>query len=120
MLSDKDILSKALDLLKKMKLQNNECSIYVETGFDESIFVGTKDSYIKFAIFLLEIANANINIENKDKDIDYEIDKIGNIDCYSSGDLKKYFDEYADVFPVSLYVVNNDDDKQKLYKHLKT
>ena len=50
---------------------------------------------------------------------DFESDKIGNLECYSSGNLKDFFSDNTEVFPVSLYVVKNEEDKEKLQNELK-
>jgi len=108
----------AIKLLQNLPIEEISSSILAPDGnYEESILIGTQDSYIRMAIKFLMIAQADINANSTS--LECYIDDINGRDYLYTNEIKKVFDEFGDVWPVCSYIVKDIDEMLKLKKHYK-
>jgi hypothetical protein len=115
----KQILTDALAALNKINLQKGNCRVLIETGYDEAMIVGTENDYLSLAVYLLEIVQTRQKGVAGKAEMDFEIEYHGDVKSYAFGDLKDYFDDDADVFPVTAYITENEDDTYRFKESIK-
>ncbi len=114
-----DILKQIMELLSQIELnQTEKCHIMAETGYDESVIVGTDDSFISLAKRLLEIVYYSKDpIQNI---IEFDIEDVSGRKFLSTDEVKDQFDELADVWPVCVFIAKDNTSVQSILKLFRT
>lgn len=114
-----DKIQFVVELLQDLSIEEISSAILAPDGnYEESILIGTQDSYIRMAIKLLKIAQAGVGANSTSLEC-YEDDINGRGYLYTN-EIKEVFDEFGDVWPVCSYIVKNFDEMQKLKKHFES
>jgi hypothetical protein len=114
-MKNKNEITVAIEALEKIYFSDKECSIMAADAYEESVFIGTKDSLVFLALQILEIVNASNSKQNTNIDIDEDL--IDDETFEYTNEIKYCFDELADVWPVCLYLAKNKEGLQKLKKY---
>lgn len=107
-------ISTAIAALKKIKFIDYECSIMAGGNYEESVLIGTKDAFVFLALQILEIVQASDDKNNTN--IDFDEDEIEKELFEYTNEIKKCFNEFADVWPICAYVAK---DKARIMKLIK-
>ncbi|MDL2275861.1 hypothetical protein LJC22_07030 [Desulfosarcina sp. OttesenSCG-928-G10] len=113
-----NMIKKTNDLLSLFNEKVSEkCNIMSDGAYDESIIVGTRYALISLAKKLVEIVyNSTVDKENKNNFF-FERNEAG-VHFLSTDSIKSVFDDMADVWPVCIFIADNDEDVRTLIKYL--
>ena len=105
-------IKSALELIRDLPSATSTSVLLAENGnYEESVLIGTQDSYIRMAIKFLEIAQADPSTLNFDED------SIDGHDYLYTNEIKDVFDEQGDVWPVCSYLANDENEMVILKKY---
>jgi hypothetical protein len=89
-----------------------------DTGYDESVIVGTKHSLLNLAYKLISIVYY-ASYDPKQVRVNFENESEDRTNYLSTDLIKKLFDEMADVWPVCAFIAYNDEWAQAIVKSFK-
>jgi hypothetical protein len=105
-------IKSALELIRNTPDTNVTSVILAADGnYEESVLIGTQDSYIHMAIKFLEIAQAVSGT------LDFDEDDIDGQKFLYTNEIKYVFDEHGDVWPVCSYLANDEIEMAILKKY---
>jgi hypothetical protein len=114
-----NILKQIVDLFSVIdENTSGKCHIMAESGYDEAVIVGTKQSLLSLAKMLIEIVYNYSDGEGQDN-VHFEKGNEDGVSYLSTDLIKGLFDEMADVWPVCAFIADNDDDVQAIVKSFK-
>jgi hypothetical protein len=119
MKSKNDKIQSAVEFLQDLPADEVLPAFFAPDGsYEESVLIGTGDSYIRMAIKLLKIAQAGLSADSRSLGCD-EDDIDGKSYLYTN-EIKEVFDEFGDVWPVCAYIAKDADEMQKLKKYFES
>jgi hypothetical protein len=119
MKSKSDKIQFAVEFLQDLPTEEISSAILAPDGsYEESVLIGTRDSYIRMAIKLLKIAQAGASANSTSLECDE--DEIDGRNYLYTNEIKEVFDEFGDVWPICLYIAKDVDEMQMLKKHFES
>lgn len=118
MSDSKTKIEQILNLIAELKTDHKgTLSIVCENGCDEAIITGSTEGYLNLAETLLKnVATLKFGASYGLDEPEFE-SKNGD-EILISYDIKDHFNEFGDVFPVSLYITNKEDKVEALTKSI--
>jgi hypothetical protein len=114
-----DILKKIVDLLSELDLElDDDCHIMADSGYDESILIGTHSSILYFAKVLIETVLFSSDPNEMQKHL-MKKENLGGIQYITTHLIKELFNDVADVWPVCLFLADNEKDARELVDRIK-
>lgn len=111
-------INDAINCMEKIGLNNDsECSIIIETGYDEAIIVGTDSAYLELALSILKFVKNAISHSYEGTDLEEQI-VDGDI-AITSNFVEENFNELSDVMPICAYLAEEKKIIDNLIKKLK-
>lgn len=93
-------LKELYELINKSGIPNDDCIIAAD-DYDEANIIGNENAYLRLICFLSELLLYSKQMIPQNDDYDYEEDGL----CTSN--IKQYFNDYADCFPVAALLQND-------------
>ncbi|KHD05261.1 hypothetical protein PN36_34740 [Candidatus Thiomargarita nelsonii] len=101
-----NVLKNILDQLSQISEPTEKCHIMADSGYDESVIVGTDRAFMYLARKMIEIIYFyKIDEQNI---IDFDDGEIAEVKSSSTNEIKFAFEEIADVWPICAYIAEDE------------
>lgn len=94
-----------------------ECIMAPGNGYDESMLIGTTDSFLRLARTLIEIARVATN-ESEWATADLDRDTLCGQTVVTTNTIKQAFNELAPIWPVAAYIATSNVDVTRILERL--